>query len=314
MSDLKPKKSASERPQLVNNPGSVALWKPYWELARMDKFPIGSEFGWWPLVWGWLLALPSRPDASTLLGHLVAFVVVGTILHCAACTLNDICDVDFDHQVERSKTRPLVSGAVSLRAAWAFLFAQTGVLIWMMEYAGNEIAWLCGAFGIVPLHAFYPLMKRWTNWPQAWLGLAVAWGVPTGWLIAAPEGIKSDAMWAVTLGTICWTILYDTIYALQDKRDDVQAGVKSTALLFGSYVRPILAVFGTGFIASLAYAGVATGQNELYFGVTVGGTAAHVAWQLMTLDVDSPSDCFKKFVSNGKLGYIVAGGILASLW
>lgn len=114
--------------------------------------------------------------------------------------------------------------------------------------------------------------------------------------MAAPEDLKSEAMWAVTLGTICWTILYDTIYALQDKRDDAQAGVKSTALLFGSYVRPILLLFGTAFVASLAYAGVATGQNELYFGVTVGGAAAHIAWQLMTLDVESPSDCFNKFV------------------
>ncbi|EJD42199.1 UbiA prenyltransferase [Auricularia subglabra TFB-10046 SS5] len=312
-------KSALKKKEELSKPVTAVRppqwWgQPYWQLARMHKFPVGSNLVWWPTVWGWLLALPERPDAWTLTKYIVAFMVAGTVLHSAACTINDICDVDFDRQVERCKNRPLVSGAVSIPAAWVFLLAQTGAFLWMLSYAGNETAWWCGAFGVFPLHAFYPLMKRWTNWPQAWLGLAMNWGLPTAWLMAAPQDVKSEAMWVLTFGTFCWTILYDTIYALQDKKDDAQAGVKSTALLFGSYVRPILALFGAAFVATLAYAGVSTGQNELYFTITVAGTAAHVAWQLITLNVNDPSDCFDKFVANGNLGYIVTAGMLASMW
>lgn len=289
-------------------------WQPYWQLARMHKFPIGSDLVWWPTVWGWLLALPQRPDAYTLSTHIGLFIVAGTLLHCAACTINDICDVDFDRQVERCKNRPLVSGAVSIPAAWVFLFAQTGLFLYILSFAGNDNAWWMGVFGVFPLHAFYPLMKRWTHWPQAWLGLAMNWGLPTAWLIAAPQDLYSDAMWSLTFGAFAWTILYDTIYALQDKKDDAKAGVKSTALLFGAYVKQILAVFGAIFVATLAYAGVRTGQNELYFIITVGGAGLHIAYQLITLNDDDPADCFDKFVANGNLGYIVTAGILAALW
>ncbi|TFK56929.1 UbiA prenyltransferase [Heliocybe sulcata] len=251
----------------------------------------------------------NHPEPLQLAYIMAAFFAGSTLLHCAACTINDICDRDFDAQVERCKNRPLVSGAVSMFGAWVFLFLQVAVFFWALSYVPMN-AFLCGSFGVFPLHAFYPLMKRVTNWPQAWLGLAMNWGLPTAWLIAAPNDYQYPPVWALTFGTLCWTIVYDTIYACQDRKDDVKAGVNSTAVLFGDYVKPILSMFAAMFVATLAYAGYATGQGWVYYTVSVGGCAAHLLWQLVTLDTEDPQDCWNKFDANGYLGYVVLAGQL----
>lgn len=285
-------------------------WRPYWELARMHKFPTGSMLVFWPCVWGYLMSAGSNiPPWHRLPALFAMFLVGSTILHSAACTINDICDRDFDRQVERTKNRPLAAGTISVLGATIFLILQVAVFFYILSRV-NSTAFLCGTFGVFPLHAFYPLMKRITYWPQAWLGLAMNWGLPTAWLIVAPGDIKSVPMYILTFGTICWTIVYDTIYACQDRRDDVKAGVKSTALLFADWVKPILTVFATVFVATLTYAGMSTGHGWTYFALSVGGCAAHLVWQLLTLDVDSPEDCWSKFNSNGYLGYIVTIGLL----
>ncbi|KZT66056.1 4-hydroxybenzoate polyprenyl transferase [Daedalea quercina L-15889] len=303
---------------LLNKQTSSAFskprWRLYWELARMHKFPSGSILVFWPCIWGYLLGTRGNPSGvTTLARYFIAFLIGSTLLHSAACTINDICDRDFDRQVERCKNRPIASGAVTVFQATVFLLLQVGIFVLMLTQA-NRTAFLCGLFGVFPLHAFYPLMKRVTNWPQAWLGLAMNWGLPTAWLMTRPEDINSVPMWALTFGTFCWTIFYDTIYACQDRKDDVEAGVKSTALLFGAYVKPILSLFGAVFVGTLAYAGIATGMPQPYFIISVGGCALHMIWQLGTLDVDTPEDCCKKFNSNGDLGYIVAGGMLAAMY
>ncbi|PCH39563.1 4-hydroxybenzoate polyprenyl transferase [Wolfiporia cocos MD-104 SS10] len=286
-------------------------WLGYWQLARMHKFPAGSILIFWPCAWGYVLgAHGNRPEPLELAYILAACFIGSTILHCAACTINDICDVDFDRQVERSKNRPLVAGTVSMPAAWAFLLLQTAVFFGILSFA-NKPAFFCGAFGIFPLHAIYPLMKRITWWPQAWLGLAMNWGLPTAWLIAAPQDVRSVPMWTLTFGTFCWTIVYDTIYACQDRKDDVKAGVKSTAVLFGNFVKPILSLFAAAFVGTLAYAGYVTQQGWIYYAVSVGGCAAHLLWQFVTVDLDVPEQCWRKFQANGDLGYIVLAGMLA---
>ncbi|PCH40322.1 4-hydroxybenzoate polyprenyl transferase [Wolfiporia cocos MD-104 SS10] len=285
-------------------------WLGYWQLARMHKFPAGSILVFWPFTWGYVLgAHEKRPEPLQLVYIMAAFLIGSTLLHCAACTINDICDVNFDRQVERCKTRPLVAGTVSMPGAWIFFFLQIAVLFGMLSFV-NKNAFLAGTFGIFPLTTVYPLMKRITWWPQAWLGLAMNWGLPTAWLIAAPQDVKSVPMWTLTFGTLCWTIVYDTIYACQDRKDDVKAGVKSTAVLFGNYVKPILSLFAAAFVAALAYAGYETHQGWIYYAVSVGGCAAHLLWQLVTVDLDVPEQCWQKFQSNGNLGYIVLGGML----
>ncbi|KAH7926932.1 4-hydroxybenzoate polyprenyl transferase [Leucogyrophana mollusca] len=306
--------SVTETQPLLKNDGPSPTvppkWQLYWQLARMHKFPTGSMVLFWPAAWGFLLSARNA-DLSPVqvAGYLAALFVGSTLLHCAACTLNDICDRDFDRQVERTKNRPLAAGHISVWGATVFLGIQLAAFFAMLSVF-NRNAFICGTFGVFPLHALYPLMKRWTWWPQAWLGLAMNWGLPTAWLIVSPDDVKSAPMWVLTGGTLCWTIVYDTIYACQDRKDDVKAGVKSTALLFGSWVKEILSIFAVGFVGSLIYAGVATGRGIPFYIIAVGGCAGHLLWQLLSLDVNSPEDCWKKFQSNGNLGYVVTGGIL----
>ncbi|KZT23197.1 UbiA prenyltransferase [Neolentinus lepideus HHB14362 ss-1] len=289
---------------------SQPWWQPYWELSRMPHWPRGTMLMFWPCVWGYILGRHGQPeDPVILLQYATAFLVGNTILHCTICTLNDICDIDLDRQVERTKNRPLPSGRLSIFQAWVFLSLQLAVFFAMLSVVNKE-AFICGAFGVLPLHALYPLMKRWTNWPQAWLGLTMGWGVPTAWLMSSPHDYGSPAMWVLTLGIPCWAIVYDTIYACQDRKDDIKAGVKSCAVLFGSWVKQILALFAAAFVGSLIYAGVESGQGWLYYLVAAGGCAAHFAWQLITLDPDDGKDCEYKFDSNGQLGYLVTAGLL----
>ncbi|PCH39554.1 UbiA prenyltransferase, partial [Wolfiporia cocos MD-104 SS10] len=285
-------------------------WLGYWQLARMHKFPAGSILMILPCFWGYIFGTrENRPEPLELARILAAIFVGSATLHCAACTLNDICDVDFDRQVERCKNRPLAAGTVSMPAAWAFLFLQTAVFFWMLSFV-NKAAFLCGTLGAFPLHAFYPLMKRITWWPQAWLGLAMNWGLPTAWLIAAPQDVKSVPMWTLMFGTFCWTIVYDTIYAFQDRDEDIKAGVKSTAVLFGDYAKPILSLFAVAFVVALAYAGYETQQGWIYYAISVGGCAVHLLWQLVTVDLDVPEQCRLTFRANADLGYIMLAGIL----
>lgn len=164
-----------------------------------------------------------------------------------------------------------------------------------------------GLFGLFTFEAIYPLSKRFTHWPQAWLGFDCAWGFPVVWVSNNPNA-DLRIIAALVLGVVCWTIHFDTVYACQDKEDDVNAGVHSCALLFGDYLRPILSVFAAGFVASLAYVGVLNGQGPLYFAVTVGGAALHMLWQLTRPDMEKEGG--KIWRSNNDLGYVIWGGML----
>jgi len=137
----------------------------------------------------------------------------------------------------------------------------------------------------------------------------MTWGLPVAWF--ANAGL-SHGLWILALffGGVCWTIHYDTIYACQDRVDDVKAGVRSTAVLFGDNIRWILAFFSTMFVISLAYAGLKNGNGPLYFVLTVAGTAVHLTWQLSVVDFDSGADCWRMFKANGDLGYLIWAGML----
>ena len=177
---------------------------------------------------------------------------------------------------------------------------------------------LIGLIGVFPLHALYPLMKRWTYWPQAWLGLAMNWGFPVAWLSITHGSADLYVVISFFLGTVwyvdlsfpssfrvlthdyraltrSWTIVYDTIYACQDREDDVHAGVKSTAVLFGSWVRPILMAFTALFLGLLVLAGVLNSQGAWYFVVSCGGAAGHFVWQFASWNPDVAEDGGKKF-------------------
>ncbi|RDB17749.1 4-hydroxybenzoate polyprenyltransferase, mitochondrial [Hypsizygus marmoreus] len=280
----------------------------YYELNRLHKFPAGIILVFWPCAWALTMAAyrTSQPPAE-FLRYLVVYAFSGTLVHSAACVLNDICDRDLDRR-ERTMNRPLACGAISLRGAIICLLVEVTICIAVLGATGSLFTFLIGFLGIFPLHGLYPLMKRVTFWPQAWLGLAMNWGFIVVWI----HHVKEDTYTIPAiffLGTVCWTIVYDTIYGCQDRVDDVKAGVKSTSLLFGNYVRPILTIFATAFLVAMTCAGYLNHQKRGYYTITVGGTALHLAWQLVTLKENEPADCWRKFQSNGTLGFIAFIGM-----
>ena len=279
---------------------------PYAALGRWDR-PIGTWLLLWPCLWSTSLAAPAGalPDVSLFaLFGLGAFAMRG-----AGCTVNDLWDRDIDRQVERTRTRPLASGALGVPQAIGFLGAQCsvglGVLLALPPYA------VALSFLSVPLVGLYPLAKRITNWPQAVLGLTFNWGALVGW-----AAVHGSCDWSVVLplyaGGFWWTLLYDTIYAHQDKHDDAKIGIGSTALGLGdgSDARRWLAAFGVTCTASLGLAGAAAGLHPAFY-VGLAGGAVHMGWQVATVDLGSREDCLRKFKSNNTMGLLVLAGIVA---
>ncbi|KAH9170422.1 4-hydroxybenzoate polyprenyl transferase [Lactarius sanguifluus] len=296
------------------------------ELSRVHKF-AGSMLIFWPCAWGMTMAarslsLPLNTYAMDLTYGLRLTTSCRYSYDSAGCVWNDILDREFDRQVERTKHRPVADGRVSVPGALVFLVIHLVLLLAMLWHV-NSLAWKLGLVTVFPLAGIYPLMKRVTYWPQAWLGVAmnmislVAWSA-----LHARLPVASGALIFVGLSTTVGRNLLirapahvrtahaDTIYACQDKRDDVQAGVKSTALLFGAHVKKILAVFAGLLVTCLAAAGALNNQGIPYFILTVGGASAHLTIQLRNLDVDDPKSCLDIFESNGfTLGEIVWGGL-----
>ncbi|KIP05906.1 hypothetical protein PHLGIDRAFT_24822 [Phlebiopsis gigantea 11061_1 CR5-6] len=281
----------------------------YYELTRLHKPVLGNSLMFWPCAWGLTMAAYAVGTPLRDLGiQLLLFGIGSTLLHSAACVLNDICDIDFDRLVERTRSRPLPAGVVTVLEAWVLL-AVLIIPTMAMLLLTNPTAAMCGLVGVFPLHALYPLMKRWTYWPQAWLGLAMNWGYPVAWLsVASP--VPHSVVWPFFLGTVCWTIVYDTIYACQDREDDVHAGIKSTAVLFGRHVRTILIGFTVAFLVLLAGAGAQNRHGVAYYVVSCGGAAAHFVWMFVRWTPDVPADGGKKFNANGLTGLIIWAGML----
>ncbi|KAJ3053101.1 Para-hydroxybenzoate--polyprenyltransferase, mitochondrial precursor (PHB:polyprenyltransferase) [Rhizophlyctis rosea] len=244
---------------------------------------------------------------SEAMYNLALFGVGALVMRGAGCTINDMWDRDIDKKVERTRSRPLASGAITPFKALVFLGAQLSVGLAIL----TQLNWYSIGLGAASLGVVvaYPLMKRFTYWPQAVLGLAFNWGALLGW-----SSIHATCNWSVCLplytAGVSWTLVYDTIYALQDKKDDIKAGVKSTALRFGPNILRWLAGFSALTVGMLATAGYMNDQGVPFFVVSVGGAAAHFGWQLKTLRPESVGDAARKFRSNAALGGIVFLGIV----
>jgi 4-hydroxybenzoate polyprenyltransferase len=279
--------------------------RPYARLARMDR-PIG----WWllllPCWWSAALAADAlgRPYPSPW--HLVLFLIGAIAMRGAGCTYNDIVDRDLDARVARTRLRPIPSGQVTVGQAKTFLVVQAliGLLV-LVQF--NRYAVLLGVASLGAV-AVYPFMKRFTDWPQIGLGIAFSWGALMGW--AAAVGSLALAPVLLYLGGILWTVGYDTIYAHQDKEDDALIGVRSTARLFGARTRPLLALFyaGATVLFGLAYLAAGVGLTA-YAGLAFG--AAHLAWQVMAVDIDDPDRCLDVFRANRDYGLILFAGLVA---
>jgi 4-hydroxybenzoate polyprenyltransferase len=278
-----------------------AALRPYARLSRLDR-PIGTWLLLFPGWWGIALASIGWPDPVLL----ILFAVGAVVMRGAGCTLNDIADRHYDAQVARTRLRPLPSGAVSVRQAVLFLLLQLAVGAAVL-FCLNRLTILLG-FAVLGLIATYPFMKRVTYWPQVFLGLNFNWGALLGWT-AVTGGLGWPPI-LLYLGGIFWTIGYDTIYAHQDKEDDIRIGVKSSAIALGSQTRPWLFAFFAVALASWAAAGLAAGLG-IPFWAGFAGSALQLAWQAARLAVDDPADCLAKFRSNRAVGWLMFAGIVA---
>ncbi|KAI0943380.1 hypothetical protein AcW1_002552 [Taiwanofungus camphoratus] len=301
----KEKESAKDSSIMVES----TFWL-YFRLGRMNVWPAGTILFFWSNMWGTILsAYTHRLQPKQIAIQAVIYLVASTFRHVAACVWNDICDRDFDRQVERTKNRPIASGKVSVPNAILFTLINGFIYILILSFCGDAAVKI-GLLGLFTFEAIYPLAKRFSNWPQAYLGVDIAWGLPIAWAVNN-ESMNWHLVTVLVLGSTCWTIHYDTIYACQDRTDDLQAGVRSCALLFGDYVRPICACFASVFVLSLAYVGMLNGQGPVYFVIVVGGTVLHFIWQFATLDLNNGPCCQKIWKSNCDLGYLICGGMLA---
>ena len=280
--------------------------RPYARLARVDR-PIGTWLLLIPCWWGVALATAAAPGWRWPDPVYFALFAVGAlVMRAAGCAWNDILDRDIDGRVARTALRPIPSGAISVRQAFVFMtLALLCGLCVLLPFNGFTIAVAAASLVLV---AVYPMMKRVTYWPQIFLGLAFNWGALVGWT-AVTGSLAAPPLLLYAAG-IAWTLGYDTIYAHQDKEDDLLVGVKSTALKLGCNTRPWLWGFYGVTVGLLAAAGVAAGLGWPYFAM-LGLAALQLGWQAATVDIDSPADCLTKFRSNRLTGFLVLAGMIA---
>lgn len=280
-------------------PGAV---RPYCRLARLDR-PIGTWLLLLPCWWSLALASPGWPNPA----YFLLFGLGALVMRGAGCTINDLADRDFDGKVARTATRPIASGTVTMTQALFFLGLQLALGLAVLVQFNSYTIWLgIGSLGIVVI---YPFMKRFTYWPQAGLGLAFNWGALVGW--TAETGQLAVAPVVLYVAGFFWTLGYDTIYAHQDKTDDLAIGLKSTALKFGERTKPWLVGF---FLVSMSLIGLSGYLVQLNWPFYAGLAAAglHLVWQVCTLDIDDPKNCLRRFKSNRDFGLIVLAGIVAA--
>ncbi len=284
------------------------LW-PYAQLARWDR-PIGWQLLMWPCFWGAALAANAaeRFSPGLFVWHLALFFIGSVAMRGAGCTYNDIVDHDIDMQVARTRSRPLPSGRVSRRQAKIFLGLQAlaGFLV-LIQF--NAYTILLGILSLAVV-AIYPFAKRFTDWPQFFLGLAFSWGALVGW--SALFGSLSFAPVALYVAAVVWTIGYDTIYAHQDKEDDELIGVRSTARLFGAATRWwLIGLYGL-MLVFLVLAFIAAGIGLVGW-IGLLAAAVLLAYQIAVLDIDNPADCLVLFKSNTRVGAILFAGLALAI-
>ncbi|XP_050360200.1 4-hydroxybenzoate polyprenyltransferase, mitochondrial-like [Nymphalis io] len=279
---------------------------PYIKLARWDR-PIGVYLLYWPCSWSIALgSLSGTVPLSTSLEMAGLFLVGAGLMRGAGCTINDLWDKDVDAQVERTKDRPLVSGALSNKQAVGFLALQLSLALGVLLQL-NCYSVALGAASMI-LVITYPLAKRFTNYPQIFLGATFNWGALLGYS-AITGYIQPDVCIPLYISALAWTVLYDTIYAHQDKHDDARLGIKSTALTFGAHTKSALGGALAASLGALALAGLGAGLGAPYYGA-LAAYAGHAGRQIYTLNPDNADDCAKKFKSNSMVGLIILLGIL----
>jgi 4-hydroxybenzoate polyprenyltransferase len=271
----------------------------YLQLVRFDR-PIGTLLLLWPTLWALWLAAEGPPPWPQLL-----FFVLGTFLmRSAGCIVNDLADRNFDGAVQRTRNRPLVTGAIAANAAMA-LAAGLSLLAFVLVLFTNTLTIML-SFGGVALAAFYPFMKRHTHLPQLVLGAAFSWGIPMAF--AAVTESLPPILWLVYTANLLWTVAYDTEYAMIDRKDDLKVGLKSTAILFGTMDRAMIAVLQGLALLSLLLVGQRF-ELGLFFYLSLVLAAGLFGYQQKLIRDRKTDQCFAAFLNNNYVGMVIFAGI-----
>ncbi len=274
--------------------------RDYIALMRLDK-PIGIFLLLWPALWALLVAAQGHPDTKIL----VVFVLGAVLMRSAGCVINDFADRDFDRYVSRTRDRPLTAGRVSPRAALV-LVGVLCLLAFGLVLLLNRLTIVLAPGGIL-LAVIYPFMKRLTHLPQVVLGAAFGWAVPMAF--AAQSGSVPQVGWLMFTTTVLWATVYDTMYAMVDRQDDIALGLKSTAILFGEADRVIIALLQAMVLVCLVMIGFQAKLGMIYYtGVAAGG--ALFVYQQRLIHYRERDDCFRAFLNNNWFGMVVFLGIL----
>lgn len=280
--------------------GVITQLRNYAKLTRIDK-PIGIWLLLWPVLWALWLAGEGHPDE----GLFVVFVVGVFVMRSAGCVLNDYADRNIDPYVERTRTRPIASGAVAPVEA-LILFAALGLIAIGLATLLNKPAQLL-AIAAAALTIIYPFVKRFVSIPQFVLGAAFGWAVPM--VFAAQTGATSQLAWLVFGVALVWAVVYDTFYAMVDRKDDVKLGAKSTAILFGEVDLFIVAGLQVLMLVGLVLVGLRAALG-FWFYASVAFAACLMAYHLWLARDRQPPGCFAAFLHNHWIGLVVFGGIV----
>lgn len=277
-------------------------WAAYWQLARMDK-PIGTLLLLWPTLWALWLASAGQPDWWALL----VFTLGVFLMRSAGCVINDYADRHVDGHVKRTALRPLPAGRLTTRQALLFFAALVG-LSFLLVLTLNRFTIALSLVGLV-LAVLYPFMKRVTHLPQLVLGLAFSWSIPMAW-----AAVTADLAWSTGLlfmANATWTVAYDTYYAMVDRDDDVRIGVKSTAILFGRYDLPIIALLQLVTLLLLLLVGWLQALQWPFYGslLVAAGLFVQQGWLARHRDREA---CFHAFLANNWVGAVIFLGIFLS--
>jgi 4-hydroxybenzoate polyprenyltransferase len=275
-------------------------WNALWRLTRFDR-PIGILLLLWPTLWALWIAGEGSPSIKNVL----IFCTGVVLMRAAGCIMNDVADRNFDAHVERTRCRPLASGELTVRQA-LFTFFILMLLAFGLVLMTNALTIKLALVGAV-LASTYPFFKRWTHFPQVVLGLAFGWGIPMAF--AAETGQLTSAAWLILLINVIWSVIYDTLYAMVDRDDDISIGLKSTAILFGRFDLLILRGLKILMITLLVLLGLKLQFSWPWFaGVTVAA-GLFVRQQYRVRDRDRDA-CFKAFLNNNWVGMAIWAGLL----
>ncbi len=274
--------------------------RDYISLMRLDK-PIGIFLLLWPTLWALLIAGQGEPDVEILL----IFVLGVVLMRSAGCVINDYADRDIDRHVARTQNRPLAAGRITTGEA-LFIFALLCAAAFILVLQLNRLTILLSFVGI-GLAASYPFMKRLTHLPQVYLGAAFGWSVPMAF--AAQTNSVPPIAWLMFTATVLWATVYDTIYSMMDRDDDIALGVKSTAILFGDMDRKLIGLIQVMLLISLFMIG-RQAELGLYFYLGVAFAAGLAAWQQYLIRYRDREGCFRAFLNNNWFGAVVFLGIL----